>query len=556
MSIRKRGSFTQNVVQATDYGVKPDPRETERRVMVGKGRELPKLGANALGEVLSFLALPELIEAQEVSKEWRNAVMEGRGLWRKVDVYQDWNQKDRARNMTGNAFLSRVLEFAEDLTLLPSSLISSHSPSCHVMEHEKRIMTEGGWLAPNLRILKLPFEYVRPDFFPRLVSKFPLLESLVVEGNLPMRNYTVEICHPNLKSLKFYGCLPLDLIVNCPALTHLSSLGQLDTRVEGGTNFEILYPPSLLCPRLQSLHLTHFHCTIGVLKAVVLCVRIYPSDIASLEAYVTDECPFTDFTHFKALRVLKVRDCRRGITITTSAWPLLESLRLKGTHFAGDVEVAHVGLKSLEICDANGILSPLLSCTSLEHLELTCGLIEARCVQRLDQLCPNLKRVEIGLYSGEHQTEEWWRNEDGADGPLDMVHERLEELRLRNFSRGSVACSNLKKLVMKWEVSWIANPGFPTLECPRLKFLELSNYDYVFMPGILSALPSLQSLRCECDCDDPKDAVLEHPNIRDVVFDTTRRSTHPVGTGCILKKVSLNMPSLVQVEVLESRLPS
>ena len=438
----------------------------------------------------------------------------------------------------------------EVLTLSPSSLISSRSPSRHVMEDEMHEMTEGGWHAPNLKILKLTFQYVSPDFFRTLFYKFPLLKSLVVQGNLPMRNYCVDIRHPNLRSLTLYGCLPLEFSLSCHSLTHFSSVGQLDARVEGGEHFDPSYPPSLNRPNLRILHLSRRHCSIGLFEDIVSNARMSHSYITSLATYITDECPFTDLIHYPALRNLKVGDCSRGVVVTSCAWPLLESLRLDGTHFADDVEVAHVGLISLKICDTRGIMSPLLSSISLKHLELNSGRIDARCVQNLDQSCPQLKRVEIGILG----FEEWWPGDDWADGPLEIRHERLKELVLRNISRcgNHVGCANLEKLVLKWDASRDRSAilRFPTLECPNLIRLELYDYAYLLrgMPGIRLGLPSLESLSCACDREDPEDLVLQHHNIRDIIFDTTQMSARLGG----VKRLSCNMPSLVRVEVSES----
>ena len=107
---------------------------------------------------------------------------------------------------------------------------------------------------------------------------------------------------------------------------------------------------------------------------------------------------------------------------------------------------------------------------------------------------------------------------------------------------------------MKGEFIIRAILRFPTLECPHLRSLELSHHDYMSrsIPGILLVIPSLESLSCVCYREDPRDLVLEHRNIRDIVLDTTHMSAHPVGTGCKLKRLSFNMPRLVQVEVLES----
>ena len=85
---------------------------TETSVVEAKGRELSKLSEDLLGEIFYFLPRTELFGVRAVSKEWKLAVM-GRRLWGKVEVYQDWNQKGMARNMTRNAFLSRVLEYVK-----------------------------------------------------------------------------------------------------------------------------------------------------------------------------------------------------------------------------------------------------------------------------------------------------------------------------------------------------------------------------------------------------------------------------------------------------------
>ena len=134
----------------------------------------------------------------------------------------------------------------------------------------------------------------------------------------------------------------------------------------------------------------------------------------------------------------------------------------------------------------------------------SCKIFEATCLKNLDQICPKLKRVEIARYLGVEEFGEWL-HEDEVDGPFEIFHERLEELELRGITRSSirVACTNLKKLVMRWGVyedsisSWTLT--FPTVVCPRLKSLELCFFDHILrsLPEILSVLPSLESLRIQ-----------------------------------------------------------
>ena len=405
----------------------------------GERKELRNLGADMLGEVFSYLPQKELFEVLAVSKNWKKAVMEGSGLWRKVDVCRKWNIGGEGRDMRENEILRRVIGSAEDVTF-----------SKAFGGDDKHVMSVGGWLAPNLRILKLPYECVLPTFFPLLVSECPLLESLVVEGTPALENDPVHIRHPNLKSLKFHNRLPSVLTIDCPALTHLSTLGKLNFTMRADWN--TLYAPSLFCPRLKSLSLSRFHCAKGVLEAVAA----HAPNITSLDASITVESPFTILTNFKALRVLKIRQCNGGGPFSSNAftsWPLLESLRLDGHDFMADIEVTHVGVKSLEICDLYGAMSPVLSCNSLEHLKLSCQIFEARCLKNLDSSCPKLKRLEIARYSesdGLDRRMVEWIDEDEADGPLEIFHGRLEELKLQGISRDSVrvACTNLRKLVM------------------------------------------------------------------------------------------------------------
>ena len=515
----------------------------------GERKELRNLGADMLGEVFSYLPQKELFEVLVVSKNWKKAVMEGSGLWRKVDVCRKWNLGGEGRDMRENEILRRVIGFAEDVSF-----------SKTFRRDDEHAMSVGRWLAPNLRILKMPFECVLPTFFPLLVSKCPLLESLVVEaghrGTADSGTDPVHIRHPKLKSLKISSYLPLVLTGNCPALTHLSALGELNFTMRADSN--TLYAPSLFCPGLKSLCLSRTQCTKGVLEAVAA----HAPNINSLEASISEESPFTALTHFKALRVLKIRQCIMGGAIPSNAftsWPLLESLQLNLSGSANGIVVAHVGLKSLEIYDSSGAMSPVLSCVSLEHLKLYGEIFKARCLKNLDQFCPKLKTVEIGRYLSTDGIDEFG-DEDEADGPLEIVHERMEELVLRKFSRSSVrvACTNLKKLVMKWghpvRPTVSATLRFPTLECPKLKSLELSAYDHMFrrVPGMLSVLPRLESLRCECAREDFKNVVLEHQNLRDIVVVMTRMRVRPAGSKLKLKRLILVMPSLVQVEVVES----
>ena len=62
---------------------------------------------------------------------------------------------------------------------------------------------------------------------------------------------------------------------------------------------------------------------------------------------------------------------------------------------------------------------------------------------------------------------------------------------------------------------------FQTLDCPKLKSLQLSGCDHMFrsITGIVYVLPRLESLRCGCVREDSKDVVLEHQNICDIVVE-------------------------------------
>ena len=148
-----------------------------------EGKELRNLGADMLGEVFSYLPQKQLFEVLSVSKDWGKAVMEGTGLWSKVDVFRNWNLGSERRGRRGNEILRRVIGFAEDVTFSEAFKRNKWSP--------------------------------------------------------------VHICHPNLKSLKFYGYLPLVLTVNCPALTHLSTLGVLNFIGSGLRDSDTPRAPSL-----------------------------------------------------------------------------------------------------------------------------------------------------------------------------------------------------------------------------------------------------------------------------------------------------------------------
>ena len=179
---------------------------TERSGLTVEGKELRNLGADVLGKVFSYLPQKELFEVLIVSKDWGKAVMEDSGLWRKVDVCRKWNLGGEGRIMRGNEILRTVIGFAEDVTFSEA-----------FREDEKHVMSVGGWLAPTLRILKLPSKCVLPAFFQTLVSNCPLLESLAVDGALALGKNPVYIRHPNLKSLTFSGCETwLVLTINCP----------------------------------------------------------------------------------------------------------------------------------------------------------------------------------------------------------------------------------------------------------------------------------------------------------------------------------------------------
>ena len=149
--------------------------------------------------------------------------------------------------------------------------------------------------------------------------------------------------------------------------------------------------------------------------------------------------------------------------------------------------------------------------------------------------------------------DEWVdEDDDEADVTLEIFHGRLEELELGSMFHSSVrvACTNLKKLV--WGVGVGETLIFPTLECPRLKSLELSGYDHMFrsIPGILSVLPSLEALRCECHLEVSKHVVFEHQNIRDLQVTQMEVECH--GSEFKLNWLTLIMPSLVRVEVVHS----
>ena len=138
-------------------------------------------------------------------------------------------------------------------------------------------------------------------------------------------------------------------------------------------------------------------------------------------------------------------------------------------------------------------------CNSLEYLKLTCYVLNSDCLITLDPLCPNLKRIEIEELSGVGDID------DQEDVPMEIVHEIVEEIVLRNFSRKHmyIACTNLKRLIMEWGL--FDDPSrsddnliFPTLECPQLQCLELSGYVNMLpeIPLILLVLPSMTTLKC------------------------------------------------------------
>ena len=398
------------------------------------GRDLPNLGADVLVEVSSYLPTKDLFELLLVSKYWNSAVMEGSGLWRKVDVQKKWNLEAQGRHTSENELFRRILGFAEDVSF-----------SKVFQGDEELMMSAGRWLAPNLRILNLPFGCISRTSFPILASQCPLLESLESGGILAAENEPVHIHHPTLESLALRCLLPYPLTIDCPALTYLSTRAETDSHdydevINYSRGDPVCTPiaPSLNCPKLTSLHLRRTHCGEGVLESIAALAP----NITHLTASLTKETPFSVFYHFKALRALGVRSCEEKEAIPHNAfdfWPLLESLVLAGINFSDGVQVAHKGLKSLQMYDYYGLMSPILSCPSLERLELRSEAFDKDCIKSLNFMCPELSRVVLGKSS----------MYDADTEPLDFIHGRVEELVLENFRPRNIRvdCSRLKKLV-------------------------------------------------------------------------------------------------------------
>lgn len=156
-------------------------------------------------------------------------------------------------------------------------------------------------------------------------------------------------------------------------------------------------------------------------------------------------CPHTRLTLFTALGVLIYNRYDSSIPLPVDLFaslPLL-GLKLRGFYFAKDFVVPHMGLKSLVISDSDGPSPTTFFRPSLELWRLTCDSLQARSLENINSICPRLRRLVIKREARDYNVEfSDWIEEDERDGPLELMHERLEELELQNLSRAlmKVAC--------------------------------------------------------------------------------------------------------------------
>ena len=154
---------------------------------------------------------------------------------------------------------------------------------------------------------------------------------------------------------------------------------------------------------------------------------------------------------------------------------------------------------------------------------------------------------------------------DQEDVPMEIVHEKVQEIVLRIFSRKhmQIACTNLKRLVLEWGLSddpyrYDECLVFTTLVCPQLQCLELSGYVNMLpeIPHILLVLPSLTTLKCgfvfesaEDEDEGPeywKDVVLQHHNLRRIIL--SQHIEDGIDPVFEVKMLVLDMPSLEVVD--------
>lgn len=223
----------------------------------GAGREL---NADLLVAVFAHLPQKQLFEVMLVSRDWKEAAIEGSGLWRMVDVFPKYHWgpvwmggmggmegMDVMKGMKGVKgrgleVLHEVLRVAEGVRI--TNTFFEFNPI--------QMLSVGGVLGPNLRCLTLPARSVSPSFLQLLLANCRNLKSLVVEGDLDDGILSLQICHPTLEILRFDTNLhPFFLIVDCPALLHLH-FGVDVYELPTDEAFTALRAPSLNCPRLTS----------------------------------------------------------------------------------------------------------------------------------------------------------------------------------------------------------------------------------------------------------------------------------------------------------------
>lgn len=453
-------------------------------------KQLRNLNADLLTEVFAFLPQRCLFEVMSVSRHWEQAVREeSSSLWKKVSVIQ-WHSWWGTREMK-NQMLSRLLKAAEEVRFMENHYRAFPSSVSEV-------------LGQSLRVIELPqnIELVTSAFFHTLLSTSPELRQLLVKGE-PMGEDLLQISHPKLEVVELQCVSVRPLSINCPNLTHLSTAGDASARKEFYTKGHLHHSflsPSLNCPHLTNLYLSHLHCAEGVLESMAA----HAPGITNLYSYSTSASPIMTSSLFRSLRALSVKDLQRGDGLCAfhTYWPQLESLCLDKCTIM-KCEVHHPGLKSLVVAGFWQNFSLKLTCPALEYLHLKGQAVTTEFADNLNVSCPRLKTLRI-KWVFTISLEEIINKDVDEDCVLTLFHETLEDLDVK-FSSPRVEhlhieCPQLTKLIVRSEQFW--ERDLNSLDLPNLTTLQLSRCPYVCLsPSILSILPRLKRLQ-----------FLEHPN--------------------------------------------
>lgn len=375
----------------------------------GEGRELKNLDADILVQVFSFLHQRSLLEVMSVSKYWEKTVMEGRELWKQVEVLQAWDLRGRGMmwgEITANQMVPWVLEIASKVSIPRYIKIS-------------KIMSVVGLERPQLRALNLPDKVVDVAMLTLLLSNYSQVEALRVGGEL-LGKELIHISHSKLQRLEFVCCSRLrSLKIHCPSLMHLSTDGNYECPSLERQTEDALESSSLYCPQLTKLRLPSLHSTPDVVKGMAG----HAPNISWLSVYCQVAKPLDSVNRYKSLCTLILHNYREFESQTITQLPQsCRNLTLYGEGVARELDVCHQGLRSLLVMDFSVYVLPKLNCSALEVLTLRGPSSWNQCLELLHTSCPVLKKLTV----------EWpspWvvLFEIGGD-PLTFVHETLEEL--------------------------------------------------------------------------------------------------------------------------------